>query len=1092
MPDSVKIGEAFVEFLGRNEKLLQSVKQNEAALTQLTSVYERQTAKVETSIGRQTKAFNQLRETSRHVRTQLDQVGNRSAIAKDKIRLLGSETTTLRRKLNGTTQTLNAMQTRIQSLSTSLDRAIRRLDRLGVTSSRANQQLAASTQGVTQATQNVVVAQQANARAADGVAQATNRAERAKKRATDTTKGFDRTLTAITLTLAQYRIVTIAMTAAATTFAAISYRSAATFEQAFAGVLKTVEEATDKFGGLTQEGRLLEAGILDLAGRIPIVSSEIAKITEVTGQLGIEGTQNLLSYTNVVARLGVSTDLATQEAALGIARLNGILGYDNPLGTGSILTRLGNTFRVTERQILNYATRVAGVGAVVGLTVDEVLAIGAAAASAGLQVEAGGTAIQRTFIAMAQAVADGGDDLNDFARIAGYSSDQFLKAWNEDKQRLIIDFFKGINEGGTSVLTLLDNLGLADVRITRFLLSTGRIPEIVEDAFQTASDEIETQSALIEESNRFFDTFYGTLQRLNNQLDNMAVTLSRNVLPSLTSMLDYFANLIEQGRGVTAVLGIIALAAGAVAIPLAGAGGILGVTGSALLGPELVALAKTLGIVAGAAGAGYGIGQLFDTPFAQREAVHPAIDQVAEDRERLETEIGKLHTAREDLEVELQLLERTVSREQHPEAYRSVEGRIAGISEQIAALTGTSEQRSREIQARDINQYETLNELLEYRTVLSERLGRLQQELGVAPDERAIRDILGEISVVRRDIEAVNAAYRDIALATPPRDFTQTHERDFHMTVEEQLAITRHLQARRELEREIARGKQIAALQHEQTRREAERELEINRQLAELAHEQNRRERERDIRRAAQTARSQHIQSRREAEFPFLTRAINEGFVTDLGGRTFEEAETDLIALAEHLLNVEHATRRVSQAFGTMFERLITGSQGVGDILIRLVAQLSNLAIQNFALNPLFNALFENSRFLASAFARGGFGQPVAVTNLPARGGPLGPRFQHGGFHTGGFALVGERGPELVDFRTPSRIYSNDDLESALQGRGGEGTVINYSPVIQSSDTDAVRRALADSFPAFERLVEERITRKLQRRSTMRVRVTGR
>jgi hypothetical protein len=38
---------------------------------------------------------------------------------------------------------------------------------------------------------------------------------------------------------------------------------------------------------------------------------------------------------------------------------------------------------------------------------------------------------------------------------------------------------------------------------------------------------------------------------------------------------------------------------------------------------------------------------------------------------------------------------------------------------------------------------------------------------------------------------------------------------------------------------------------------------------------------------------------------------------------------------------------------------------------------------------------------------------------------PVIPHYAAGGFHSGGMALVGEEGPELVTFGGPSRIFSN-------------------------------------------------------------------
>ena len=91
---------------------------------------------------------------------------------------------------------------------------------------------------------------------------------------------------------------------------------------------------------------------------------------------------------------------------------------------------------------------------------------------------------------------------------------------------------------------------------------------------------------------------------------------------------------------------------------------------------------------------------------------------------------------------------------------------------------------------------------------------------------------------------------------------------------------------------------------------------------------------------------------------------------------------------------------------------------------------------------------------------------------------------QSGGVHSG-FGLVGEGGPELVDFRRPGRVYTNEELGAALTGSGG-APVFNFSPIIQSSDGPAVRRAVLESFPVFEERVLRHFASDMRRPSALR------
>ena len=88
------------------------------------------------------------------------------------------------------------------------------------------------------------------------------------------------------------------------------------FESAFAGVRKTVE-------GTPAELQAISDGLREMATEIPVNVNELAKIAESAGQLGIEEDANL-DFTRVIADLGVTTDLSTDEAASSLARLANI------------------------------------------------------------------------------------------------------------------------------------------------------------------------------------------------------------------------------------------------------------------------------------------------------------------------------------------------------------------------------------------------------------------------------------------------------------------------------------------------------------------------------------------------------------------------------------------------------------------------------------------------------------------------------------------------------------------------------------------------------------------------------------------------
>jgi hypothetical protein len=284
------------------------------------------------------------------------------------------------------------------------------------------------------------------------------------------------------------RIATRGAIAAAAGLTAV-VTAAVSFEDAFAGVRKTVDATEDQFGQL--EDRLRE-----MARTMPVSFEELAGIAEAGGALGI-AFDGLDEFTKVVADLAATTDLSADQAATSLGVLGNVLGllpedFDN---FGSALVDLGNKGASTETQILGIAERIGATGELIGLTSDQVLGFGAAVANTGIEVEAGGSALQRFFIDALTAVEQGGEGLETFARTAGVSADSFRDSFRDDAGAALADFIEGLGELPEAVqIQTLADLGFNDVRITRTLLGLATDADNLRDSLDIASEAFAARS----------------------------------------------------------------------------------------------------------------------------------------------------------------------------------------------------------------------------------------------------------------------------------------------------------------------------------------------------------------------------------------------------------------------------------------------------------------------------------------------------------------------------------------------------------------------------------------------------------------------
>jgi len=349
---------------------------------------------------------------------------------------------------------------------------------------------------------------------------------------------------------------------------AVSAKAAIDFESSMAGVAKTTDLLGNSFdrnsGPLFAFGEALRA----LSLRIPINVNELAGIAALGGQLGIE-VPNLIRFTEVMAALGVSTNLSSQEAATGFARFANIMRtpHDQFERLGSVVVELGNNLATTESEILKFGTRLAPIGRIVGATEEEVFALSGAMTSLGVPAERGGTALQKWFILAKTAVDEGGESLARFARVAGMTAEEFKTLFRESPGRAFAAFASGldhINKSGGNVFQTLKDLQLSEVRTTQVMLAAAGGIDVLTNSLNLAENEGKEVNALFIESARRYGTTESAIRLVANAFTDLRIEIGNMILG--TGGLAFSIDVIREFFGVIkdnlGILGAFAKAAG--------------------------------------------------------------------------------------------------------------------------------------------------------------------------------------------------------------------------------------------------------------------------------------------------------------------------------------------------------------------------------------------------------------------------------------------------------------------------------------------------------------------------------------------------
>ena len=387
------------------------------------------------------------------------------------------------------------------------------------------------------------------------------------------------------------------------------------FESAITGVAKTTDLTDEELAAMSDS-------IKALSTEIPATTEEIAAVAEAAGQLGIQK-DALLDFTEIMTMLGTATNMTADEAATALARFANITGMatDNYGRLGSVIVDLGNNFATTESEIVAMGTRLASAGKLAGLTEPEIMALAAAMSSVGIEAEAGGTAMTQTLNAIEKAVAKGGDDLAEFARIAGMSSEEFSSAWKNDAMSALTSFIGGLgklDEQGESTVLVLEDLGLTGIRQSNMLKALGLAADQMTGAVNTANTAWQQNTALTNEANKRYATAQSRLTMMQNAYNNLKVAIGDAYTPALseaygvgTKVLNSITAFIQKNpalvNAITAFAGVIgavvaALAAYAVAAKIAAAASAIltaAIPGvNVIMGVTAAVAAITAGVVA--------------------------------------------------------------------------------------------------------------------------------------------------------------------------------------------------------------------------------------------------------------------------------------------------------------------------------------------------------------------------------------------------------------------------------------------------------------------------------------------------------------
>ena len=324
----------------------------------------------------------------------------------------------------------------------------------------------------------------------------------------------------------------------------VPIKMAMDFESAMADVRKVVDFDTP------QQFKEMEQQLLSMTHKIPMASTELAKIAASGGQLGI-ARQDIAQFTETIAKMSVAFDMTAEQAGDSMAKLANV--YKIPIKQinvlGDAINHLSNSSPAKASDIVNTLGRVGGVAKQFGLTELQTASLSNALISLGKTPEVAGTAINGMLTKLMTA-EKGGKDFQAALKSMGISAKQLKKDIAQNGEQALMDFLKAINKlpKDQQMGTLVDLFGLEyadDVAVLSGSLET----------YQKSIDALKSKGkdgkpnfsgSMDKEFAARSATTANNLQLFKNQMAHLGINIGSVMLPAVNALLNEMKPLVDS------------------------------------------------------------------------------------------------------------------------------------------------------------------------------------------------------------------------------------------------------------------------------------------------------------------------------------------------------------------------------------------------------------------------------------------------------------------------------------------------------------------------------------------------------------------
>jgi len=329
----------------------------------------------------------------------------------------------------------------------------------------------------------------------------------------------------------------------------------------------------------------MNSEIMEMAETIPLTQSELAELTADASRFGVEGTENLRTFTESVAKMATATNLGTEQAGESLAKLTTLT--ETPVSKvenlGAAINELSNNYATSSQEIVESMLRSSAAMNQLGLSNTEIVGLSASLNEVSESSERAGTRLRR----FSQELMNP-KKTEDLAAALGMTAEEFKTMRKESPEQLIMQMATAMKDGGETA----DALRTALSTTSRQALSgLGQNLSSVRESMDMANESFEEGTSLQEEFDAQTSTFSSQVQLLKNRLRALGIEVGNVLLPHLTDFLGSINSYLDSSDSVLNQLSAQEKMWGLVATAIGGAGLALGLLTTGPIAAAVTAVA---------------------------------------------------------------------------------------------------------------------------------------------------------------------------------------------------------------------------------------------------------------------------------------------------------------------------------------------------------------------------------------------------------------------------------------------------------------------------------------------------------------------